>query len=149
MGWVKESEWATVPSMFWRNLFKAHYVLCGAPWNQEVHLEQLHGTEIGGHLGKTKTVRKVRVRFRNNVAFCCQNCVSCAQQATDRNNRAHFHSTHVSRPLQEESLDITWIRPLPKSIQVNSFILTVVDNLTRWIKAHVLPDQTTYMVASY
>ena len=114
-------------------------------------LSSLHSGVAGGHLGKDKTLDRLRERFywpghTEDVHKWCRQCPQCAQRKTPGpKNRAKLTSIHPGYPLQLVAMDI--LGPLPESSHKNSCDLVVSDYFTRWTEAYALPNQEAETVA--
>ena len=114
-------------------------------------LHALHGGIGGGHLGITKTLRKIRERFywpglQKDVEDWCRKCARCAQaKSPSTSARAPLVPSVVGVPMERVALDI--IGPLPKSRRGNKYVLVISDYFTRWAEAVSLPNQEASTVA--
>ena len=112
-------------------------------------LHQLHGGPLGGHLGESKTLHKLKERFywpghATDVRDWCRNCDLCAQRKMPK-PRAPLVSLQVGSPMQLVATDI--VGPLPVSTSGNSYILVAADYFTRWVEAYPISCQDAQVVA--
>ena len=115
-------------------------------------LLMLHDARVSGHLGRKKTLRKIRERFY--WSGCCRDviewvrkCPVCIQkQKPCKSGRAPMMSHNVENRMERISMDV--LGPLPTSKKGNRFILCMGDHFTKWITAVPLPNQETKTVAN-
>jgi transposase InsO family protein len=123
---------------------------CVAPTKlRSLIMKQLHDTRLGGHLGVTKTLARIKQRFywpgcKKDVKLWCKKCNCCAQKNGLKTKAAMQH-VPVGVPLQKVALDV--MGPFPTSDQGNSYVLVVSDYFTRWVEAYAIPDQTAIVIA--
>ena len=114
-------------------------------------LQQLHNNRTASHLGREKTLNKVRSRFywpgmTSDVARWCQTCVSCSKgkPGPGMGKSPMQHST-VRGPLECIAIDI--MGPLPETDEGNQYIMVVGDYFSKWKEAYALKDHTDQTVA--
>ncbi|CAC5369319.1 unnamed protein product [Mytilus coruscus] len=118
---------------------------------KECVLKQLHNSVTGGHLGIKKTLSKVRQRFfwfgvRKYIENWCSKCDVCAsRKRPNRKPKAPMRQYNVGAPLERVAIDI--MRPLPRSIQGNNFLLVIGDYFTKFVHAIPLKSQEAEVVA--
>ena len=114
-------------------------------------LQALHDGPAGGHLGRNKTLAKVRERFYwprlcDDVEEWCQRCLGCAtRKSPTKPARAPMVPSRVGNPMERMALDI--LGPLPVTTRGNKYIIVVCDYFTRWGEAYSLPNQEAVTVA--
>ena len=115
-------------------------------------LDSLHSSKTAGHLGREKTLPKVRERFywvgmSMDVRAYVKQCADCARKKNPpRKHRAPLQQLSVGAPLERVAIDV--LGPLTETHQGNSYILFVGDYWTKWMEAYAIPDQQAEMVAT-
>lgn len=115
-------------------------------------LDTLHSSKTAGHLGREKTLPKVREKFywfglSADVRSYVRKCVDCARKkGTPRKHRAPLQQLHVGGPLERIAVDV--LGPLTETHRGNMYILVVGDYWTKWMEAYPIPDQQAETVAS-
>ena len=110
----------------------------------------LHATPNAGHLGITRTVAAIKMRFywvgcKSDVTRWMRQCDSCAQVKPGPKFRARLVQSSVSSFLERIAIDI--VGPLPTTERGNTYILSITDYFTKWAQAYELVDQTAQSVA--
>ena len=112
----------------------------------------LHLSKTAGHLGKEKTMSKVRERYywvgmSADVRSYLSQCVPCAQKkGTPQKQWAPLQQYRVGGPLERIAIDV--LGPLTKTHRGNAYILVVGDYWMKWMEAYPIPDQQAETVAS-
>ena len=102
-------------------------------------LRMAHRIPLAGHLGKTKTTRRILQRFYwptvfRDVANYCRSCEECQKIPGRSAPKALMVSLPVVlEPFSRIAMDI--IGPLPRSRSGNHFILVICDYATRYPEA--------------
>ena len=115
-------------------------------------LDMLHSSKTAGHLGREKTMPKVRERYywvgmSADVRSYLRQCVACAQKkGTPKKHRAPLQQLRVGGPLERIAIDV--LGPLTETHRGNVYILVVGDYWTKWMEAYPIPDQQAETVAS-
>jgi hypothetical protein len=115
-------------------------------------LTELHSTLTSGHLGRNKTLGKVKQRFywtgwRDDVIKFCEQCNECAQKkSAPKKPRAQLRQYLVGEPLERVGLDI--LGPLPKTNSGNKYILVLVDYFSKWSEAFPMRNQEASTIAN-
>jgi hypothetical protein len=110
----------------------------------------LHESKVGGHMGITKTVQKVRARYywpgcKSDLQRWCQECSTCAQIKPGPGYKAKLHQIPVGAPMDRIGIDV--VGELPETEKGNKVILVVSDYFTKWVEAYAMPDQTAQTTA--
>ena len=114
-------------------------------------LTSLHTNTTAGHLGITKTLQKVRIRFywpgqRRDVEDWCSACKECsARKSPTRPRHAPLQTDLSGTPFQRVAMDI--LGPLPQTDRGHIYILVVGDYFTKWTEAIPIPNQEAHTVA--
>ena len=115
-------------------------------------LDMLHSSKTAGHLGREKTMPKVRERYywvgmSADVRSYLRQCVVCAQKkGTPKKHRAPLQQLRVGGPLERIAIEV--LGPLTETHRGNVYILVVGDYWTKWMEAYPIPDQQAETVAS-
>ena len=114
---------------------------------QEV-LRHCHDELSGGHLGVAKTLARVERRYwwsgiTVDVKDYVTSCRVCQFQKIEPGApRGYLSPLPIPRrPFQIVGID--HLGPFPRSVRGNSYILVVIDYLTRWIVAAAVPNTST------
>ena len=106
-----------------------------------------HDIPMAGHLGVTKTMKRVLQRYFwpgvfKDVSDYCKTCEVCQRSQVKRPARAQMVPMPlVQKPFQRIAMDL--VGPLPRSKNGNRFILTICDYATRYPEAIPLPSTET------
>ncbi len=98
--------------------------------------------ERGGHLGEHKTREKVARLFywpalTKDVAAHCRSCATCQQYNRSNPRKATLQEREVSSvQFDVVCIDLVW--PLPKGKVGVEYILTLIDQASRWPEATAL-----------
>uniref|UniRef100_A0A1X7UKX1 Integrase catalytic domain-containing protein n=1 Tax=Amphimedon queenslandica TaxID=400682 RepID=A0A1X7UKX1_AMPQE len=134
--------------------FPSHFrqYLLGLPSSlQSKVLEHVHGGSVGGHLGQSKTLEKLKSRFYwpghyNDVMMWCSTCSVCLTRISPAPKpKAPLTSITVGNPMQLVAVDL--VGPLPWSATGNYYILVAADYFTKWCEAYPLPIMEAATVA--
>ena len=107
-------------------------------------LTRVHDGPAGAHLGRMKTLRKMKARFwrpglTKAVHQYCSSCLTCAKCKSRPKPKAPLHPIPSGNPMQRIHIDI--VGPLPRSRRGNRYILTVQCSFTKWAEAFAIPNQ--------
>lgn len=112
---------------------------------------QLHNNRTACHLGREKTLHKVRSRFywpfmTSDVSRWCQTCPTCAKGKPGPGlGRYPMQHCNVTHPLECIAIDI--MGPLPITDDGNEYIMVVGDYFSKWKEAYALKNHTAQTVA--
>ena len=96
----------------------------------------------GGHLGFEKTLIKLKEQFywpriKEEIKLACNNCIRCgARKITTHALNGALTSMSAGFPVERIAMDIG--EPLPKTKQINRYMLVVINYYTRWPEAFAL-----------
>lgn len=114
-------------------------------------MQNLHNNRISGHLGREKTLNKVRARFywpgmTTDINRWCQTCGPCARtKAGPGKGKSPMNHCTVYGPLDCIAIDI--MGPLPETDDGNQYIMVIGDYFTKWKEAYAIPNHTAMTVA--
>lgn len=109
-------------------------------------IEANHSSRWAGHPGIERTAALVKQSYYwpglgRDVERLVKACRICAQRKTPAGLNVPVEPPFVARePFEQISLDI--VGPYPKSPRGNRYLLTVIDNLTRYAEAIPLREQS-------
>ena len=111
----------------------------------------MHEGVTGGHLGKDKTLYRLKERFYwpghyKDVQEFCLTCAVCAtRKSATTGQKAPLGTITAGYPSQIMAVDL--VGPLPESEKGNLYIMVVGDYYTRWMEAIPIPNQEAVTVA--
>ncbi|KAK3086157.1 hypothetical protein FSP39_014434 [Pinctada imbricata] len=114
-------------------------------------LQQCHDAPSGGHLGRQRTLMKVKQKFYwpgmdRDVRKWCASCELCAKRKRHgKTPRAPMQITGAGEPGERVAMDI--LGPLPVTHKGNKYILVIQDYFTKWAEAVPLPDMEAKTIA--
>lgn len=110
-----------------------------------------HDSLLGGHLGVSKTLKRIRTQIqwkgmRKDVRQYIEKCESCQKNKSSKKIKLPMAITTMStKPFQKIFLDI--VGKLPTSYRNNSYILTIQDDLTKFLLTIPLEDHKANTMA--
>lgn len=115
-------------------------------------ISQFHDSPLGGHQGVNRTFNRMKEYFKfpkmlSKIKEYIKYCSKCQKNKSSRPNKMPMViTTTSSRPFERVALDI--VGPLnPITLNNNSCILTLQDDLTKYSVAVPLPNQEADTVA--
>lgn len=110
-----------------------------------------HDSAVSGHMGQNKTYMRLKRSFLwHNMAKDCNAYVrSCA--ICNRSKKPHIHARAglgmycAGSPMERVHIDI--LGPFITSRRGNKYILSMVDQFSKWIELAAIPEQTAEEVA--
>jgi len=153
-------QWETVRSMLqyiFRNSRVTIQVLVPETLSEEDQLQiirEFHENPMGGHQGTTRTHQRISQHhswkgMRKQIKKYIRECATCqANKSSNRTAReAMMITTTASRPFEKIYMDI--VGPLTKSYNGNVFILTLQDDLSKFVWAAPMPNHEANTVAKF
>lgn len=120
---------------------------------QERIIKQCHDSLQACHHGKNATNVRVASRYwwktrRRDVNSYVHRCLPCAQRAQPVRSRVPLQSLpQASKPFDYVSMDI--VGPLPQSRHGNKYILSIIDQFSRYLILIPMADMTAETVAKH
>ena len=113
-------------------------------------VKMAHDGTIGGHWGRAKTAKRVKSccfwpSIERYVAEFIATCAICSRNKHHLKNRAELMSYQSGVPNERVHLD--FLGPFTPSHRGNKYILSMVDQFTKWIEICALPEQTAVTTA--
>lgn len=115
-------------------------------------LTELHNTEIGGHKGVTKTLKRIQQYYtwkgiKQDVKDYVKACHDCQKRKLVRiKTKAPMLITDTpSEAFEKVAIDI--VGPLPETEKGHKYILTTQDQLTKFCTAYPLIDTNSTTIA--
>ena len=114
-------------------------------------LEGCHDCPTSGHLGQHKTLSRVKKSFlwhemRQDVIEYVRTCPKCNKNKKPSiKPKAGLGCFRAGAPMERVHMDM--LGPFPPSEQGNKYILVMVDQFTKWVEIHALPDVTAISTA--
>ena len=118
---------------------------------KEEVLHYCHDNKVAGHLGREKTILKVKQRYiwhglTKDCILYVTSCSVCNKNKTPNvKAKAALGSYHAGAPMERVHIDI--LGPLPTTEQNNKYILVTVDQFTKWMECYPIKDQKAETVA--
>ena len=109
-------------------------------------LEGCHDCPTSGHLGQHKTLSQVKKSFlwhemQQDVIDYVRTCPKCNKNKKPWvKPKAGLGCFRAGAPMEWVHMDM--LGPFPPSEQGNKYILVMVDQFTKWVEIHALPDVT-------
>ncbi len=120
---------------------------------REIIVKQFHEELMGGHFGSDKTLAALKMRFwwpgmNEDVAYWIRTCQDCESRKTPKYVRKAGLLQPIpvaSRPFERIGMD--FMGRLKTTTNGNSYILVIVDYLSKWGEAFATSDQQAETVA--
>lgn len=112
--------------------------------NQILH--EFHDAPLGGHTGIERMVKRISERYnwpnmKQNIKSYVLKCKDCQKNKILKTNKIPMKITTTSeKPFDKVYLDI--VGPLPKTMNGNSYILTIQDDLSKHFIAKAIKEAT-------
>lgn len=119
--------------------------------DKEELMQMYHDSLLGGHLGITKTLKRINAQvqwkgMRKDVREYIRKCESCQKNKSSKKIKIPMAITTTStKPFQKIFLDV--VGKLPTSYKNNSYILTIQDDLTKFLLAIPIEDHKANTIA--
>ncbi|KAL4152823.1 hypothetical protein QTP88_000656 [Uroleucon formosanum] len=114
--------------------------------------KQCHDSIIGGHVGIHRTIKKIKTQFnwrglKEDVIEYIKNCESCQKgKVTNKKVKQPMLITSTSsEPFEKIFLDI--VGPIVTTLLGNTYILTLQDDLTKYLMGIALPNHQANTIA--
>ena len=113
-------------------------------------LQMTHDSRTGEHWGRDKTFTKIGKSFfwpsmRRDCQLFVDTCAVCHLNKVGRPQRAQLLHYEAGVPGERVHLDI--LGPFTTSESGNKYVLMILDQFTRWLELHALPEQTAEITA--
>lgn len=115
-------------------------------------LKDFHDSVLGGHQGALKTHARIRQQFSwpgmlKEVQNYVKNCPKCQVNKSSRLTKMPLMVTDTpKRPFEKVFMDI--VGPLPETTSGNKYILTFLEDLSKYLVCIPIPDMEASTVAS-
>lgn len=112
-------------------------------------LEAMHDWPQGGHLGRDKTVARVKAQFFwvglfQDVTLYVQNCEKCSARRPGPPQQVPMGELRAHEPNELVACD--FMGPFPETPRGNQHILLIIDHFSRFVVAVPTADQTAATV---
>ena len=114
-------------------------------------LRNSHDIPSSGHVGIGKTFKKIAstfiwFRMRHDIKLYIETCCECNRnKKTNKKAKHALGRYHSSYPLEKVHIDL--LGPFPTSHTGNNYILSIVDQFTKWVEIIPVKTQTSEEVA--
>lgn len=114
-------------------------------------LQTLHDSPFGGHFGCNKTYARIKQLYhwkgmKEEIHNYVLSCHACQMNKKSRPTKMPLQITRSSeKPFDKIYVDI--LESLPESNRGNTVILSMIDDLTRFVELAPLPDQRAETIA--
>jgi hypothetical protein len=115
-------------------------------------IKEMHSDPVGGHQGINRTVDRIKLyiswpNMTEDVANYIRTCEICQTMKHGKENRCPLQITDTQvEPWKKVYLDI--VGPLPCTEEGHKYILTCQDNLSKYLIAEPLSNQTVEEVSA-
>lgn len=117
-------------------------------------LRTYHNEPLSGHRGINETLRKIREEYYwknmvNDIKLYINSCEICQRNKIQRKTfkAPMVITSQSSEPFERVSMDLVSYSDI--SDNNNKYILTLQDELTRYVQAYPIPDKEALTVAKY
>ena len=105
-------------------------------------LKECHDALAGGHLGREKTLQKMKIPFwrpnlSRSVKEYCNDCLTCGTSKPRRKALAPLQPIPSGYPMQRLHI----VGPLPRTKRGSRFILTVQRSFTKCAEGYAIPNE--------
>ena len=109
-----------------------------------------HDSKGGGHWGRDKSLSRINQSFiwpgmHRDVELYVKTCRTCNTSKAKNMPRHEMQTYQAGEPNERVHLD--FLGPFETSNLGNKYILSIVDQFTRWIEIYPLPEQTAAATA--
>jgi hypothetical protein len=114
-------------------------------------MQGCHDDPTGGHFGQEKTYLKVKRNYiwhnmTTDIKLYVTTCAVCSKQKRPTvKPKAALGSYQAGAPMERIHIDI--LGPLTKSERGNKYVLLLVDQFSKWVEIHPLPEQKAEIIA--
>jgi hypothetical protein len=114
-------------------------------------IKEMHSDPVGGHQGINRTVDRIKLyvswpNMREDITDYIRTCEICQKMKYSREKLCQLQITNTqAEPWKKLSLDI--VGPLPCTEEGHKYILTCQDNLSKYLIAEPLRNQTVEEVS--
>ena len=118
---------------------------------KEEVLSGCHDCPTSGHLGQKKTLDRVKRSFMwheltTDTCIYVRTCPICNKNKKAKTKpRAGLRNFRAGAPMERVHMDI--LGPFPPSQLGNRYILLMIDQFTKWVEIHAIPEQTAEQTA--
>lgn len=120
---------------------------------KEKILEHYHNDELyGGHIGKKRLYAKLKTLFYwknmpKDIAKYCKNCHTCKLTKPGIKTKESLKITETPQKAFD-AVQIDTVGPLPKSENNNQYVVTIIDELSKFVVAIPTPDKSAKTIAT-
>lgn len=112
-----------------------------------------HDSPLRGHPGTKRTYDELRKKYfwkgmKTYVEKYIKNCKECQTSKPSKINKAPMVITTTAKDFNEE-VSMDFVGPLPRTNNQNVYMLTIQDNLTKFLQVYPMPDRTAETTAIY
>lgn len=109
-----------------------------------------HDSRTAGHLGRDKTLWRARQScfwrgMKREIEEYIQSCSTCNRNKNCPRRKTALRKYHAGYPMERVHIDI--LGPFTPSDNNNVYILSMIDQFSKWIECAPLPEQTAQQVA--